>query len=100
MAFAAGHRGGGDEGVHRALLAGTGRLDAAFSLEGVADEFIFVAAPTLAVALVTGVRPVSGVLAAVLLSVAGVACLTSHRRSEPAVLRASRGGGSVLRNGG
>jgi MFS family permease len=80
------------------LLAGTGGLDAAFSLEGVADELIFVAGPALAVALVTGLQPVSGVLAAVLLSVAGVAGLTSQRRSEPTVVRASRGGEPVLRS--
>jgi len=82
------------------LLAGTGGLDAAFSLEGVADELIFVAGPALAVALVTGVRPVSGVLAAVLLSVAGVAGLTRQRRSEPAALPAARADESVLRCGG
>lgn len=75
------------------LLAGTGSLDAAFALEGIADEFIFIAGPALAVALVTGVQPVSGVLATVFLSVAGVAGLTAQRRSEPAVLPASRARG-------
>jgi|SRR5215469_694725 len=82
------------------LLAGTGTLDAAFSLEGIADEFIFIAGPALAVALVTGVQPVSGVLAAVVLSVVGVAGLTTQRRSEPAAQPASRAGGSTLRSRG
>jgi predicted MFS family arabinose efflux permease len=65
------------------LLGGTGLLDSAFSMEGIADEFIFIAGPVLVVALVTGFRPVSGVLATVVLSVAGVAGLTRQRRSEP-----------------
>jgi len=81
------------------LLAGTSGLDSAFSLEGVADELIFVAGPALAVTLVTEVQPVSGVLAAVVLSVAGVAGLTRQRRSQPDVLPTSRGR-SVLRSGG
>jgi predicted MFS family arabinose efflux permease len=82
------------------LLAGTGGLDAAFSLEGIADEIIFVAGPVVVVALVTGVRPVFGVLAAVVLSVAGVAGLTRQRRSEPAARPAVHGRGSVLRSPG
>jgi predicted MFS family arabinose efflux permease len=82
------------------LLAGTGSLDAAFSLEGIADEFIFIAGPALAVALVTGVQPVSGVLATVVLSAVGVAGMTAQRCSEPEVLPASRARGSALRNRG
>jgi len=82
------------------LLAGNEVLDSAFSLEGIADEVIFMAAPVLVVALVTEFRPVSGVLVTLALSVAGVAGLTRHRRSEPPARNVSRGGGSVLRSPG
>ncbi len=82
------------------LLGGSEALDSAFSLEGIADEVIFIAAPVLVVALVTEVQPVSGMLATVLLGVAGVAGLTRHRRSEPAVRTIERRSGSVLRSPG
>ena len=87
------------------LLGRTDALDSAFSLEGIADEVIFIAAPVLVVALVTGVHPVSGMLVTVLLAVAGVAGLTRHRRSEPAVLgkpgrSVARTSGTVLRSPG
>lgn len=82
------------------LLRGTDALESAFSLEGIADEVIFIAAPVLVVALVTGVHPVSGVLVTVLLAVAGVAGLTRHRRSEPVVSGVARRSGTVLRSAG
>jgi predicted MFS family arabinose efflux permease len=83
------------------LLRGGGiALDAAFSLEGIADEVIFIAAPVLVVALVTGVRPVSGLLATLALSLCGVVGLTRHRASEPPVRGGARGGGTVLRSPG
>jgi MFS family permease len=65
------------------LLGGTGLLDAAFSLEGIADELIFVTGPVLVVALAASFTPVAGVLVTAALSVAGVAGLTRQRRSEP-----------------
>lgn len=83
------------------LLGGSGNaLDAAFSLEGIADEVIFIAAPVLVVALVTGVQPVSGLLATLTLSLAGVAGLTRHRASEPPVRTVVHGRGTVLRSPG
>ena len=82
------------------LLGGSEALDSAFSLEGIADEIIFIAAPVLVVALVTEVQRVSGMLATVLLGVAGVAGLTRHRRSEPALRTIERRSGSVLRSAG
>ncbi len=82
------------------LLGGTDALDSAFSLEGIADEVIFIAAPVLVVALATEVHPVSGMLATLLLSIAGVAGLTRHRRSEPAVSGVARRSGTVLRSPG
>lgn len=83
------------------LLAGTKLLDSAYSMEGIADEIIFIAGPVLVVALVTGLRPVSGVLATLVLSLAGVAGLTRQRDSEPppaASVASDRG--SVLRSRG
>jgi MFS family permease len=82
------------------LLCDSHALDSAFSLEGIADEVIFIAAPVLVVALATEVQPISGVIVTVLLGVVGVAGLTRHRRSEPAVRTVERRSGSVLRSGG
>lgn len=93
----------------RGLLGDTALLDAAFSLEGVADELIFITGPVLAVAL-AGLSPVAGVLVTAALSVAGVAGLTRQRHSEPPAaprghtggpaVRGSALGGSALRNPG
>lgn len=82
------------------LLGGSDTLDAAFSMEGIADEVIFIAAPVLVVALVTGIRPVSGLLVTLALSLAGVVGLTKHRQSEPPVRGQGRGGVTVLRSRG
>jgi predicted MFS family arabinose efflux permease len=82
------------------LLRGSDALDSAFSLEGVADEVIFIAAPVLVVALATEVQPISGMIVTVLLGVAGVAGLTKHRRSEPAVRAVEARSRSVLRSAG
>jgi hypothetical protein len=82
------------------LLGGTDVLDAAFSLEGIADEIIFIASPVLVVALVTGVLPVSGLLATLALGLAGVMGLTRHRASEPPARRITRHSASVLRSRG
>jgi predicted MFS family arabinose efflux permease len=82
------------------LLGGGGTLESAFALEGIADEVIFIAAPVLVVALATAVRPVSGLLATLALSLAGVVGLTRHRASEPPVRTPVRGRGTVLRSRG
>ncbi len=82
------------------LLPGSSLLDAAFSLEGVADEIIFIAGPVLVVALVTHFHPVMGVLVTAALSVVGVAGLTRRRQTEPPATRAPRGRGSALRSHG
>jgi predicted MFS family arabinose efflux permease len=82
------------------LLAGTALLDAAFSLEGIADELIFITGPVLAVALAAGVSPVAGVLVTAALSVAGVAGLIRQRRSEPPAAPVTRSYGPALRSPG
>jgi hypothetical protein len=80
------------------LLAGTALLDTAFSLEGIADELIFITGPVLAVTLAAGFTPVAGVLVTAALSVAGVAGLTAQRRSEPPAAPVTRAYGSALRS--
>jgi Major Facilitator Superfamily len=79
------------------LLRGSSLLDAAFSLEGIADEIIFITGPVLVLALVAHFHPVAGVLATAALSVAGVAGLTRQRRTEPPAAPASRARGTALR---
>ena len=65
------------------LLGGTSRLHTAFSLESVADEFIFVVGPALVVILATGVYPAAGVGAAMVLCVTGTLLLAAQRRTQP-----------------
>jgi len=80
------------------LLAGTALLDAAFSLEGIADELIFIAGPVLVVALAASISPVAGVLITAALSVTGVVGLTRQRRSEPPAAPVTRSCGPALRS--
>jgi predicted MFS family arabinose efflux permease len=82
------------------LLRGSAMLDAAFALEGIADELIFIIGPVLVVALATLVRPVARVLAIAALSVAGVLGLTRQRRSQPVPRAATSARGSALRSPG
>jgi predicted MFS family arabinose efflux permease len=80
------------------LLADTALVDAAFSLEGIADELIFITGPVLVVALAAGLSPVAAVLVTAALSVAGVAGLTRQRRSEPPATPVTRLYGPALRS--
>ncbi len=82
------------------LLRGSALLDAAFSLEGIADEIIFITGPVLVVALATHFHPIAGVLVTAALSVAGVAGLTRQRRSEPPAAVSSHARGTGLRSRG
>ena len=82
------------------LLGGTALLDAAFSLEGIADELIFITGPVLVVALAVGFTPVAGVLVTAALSVAGVLGLTGQRRSEPPAAPVTRAQAPALRSPG
>jgi MFS family permease len=65
------------------LLAGTGRLHTAFSLESVADEIIFVVGPALVALLATAVYPAAGVGAAMVLCVTGTLLFAAQRRTQP-----------------
>jgi len=65
------------------LLAGTGRLHTAFSLESVADEIIFVVGPALVAVLATAVYPAAGVGAAMVMCVTGTLLFAAQRRTQP-----------------
>jgi MFS family permease len=74
------------------LLAGTGRLHTAFSLESVADEIIFVVGPALVALLATAVYPAAGVGAAMVLCVTGTLLFAAQWRTQPEPRRPPRGG--------
>ncbi len=65
------------------LLAGTDRMHTAFSLESVADEFIFVVGPALVTLLATDVYPASGVATAMALCVIGTLLFAAQRQTQP-----------------
>jgi MFS family permease len=65
------------------LLAGTGRLHTAFSLESVADEIIFVVGPALVTLLATAVYPAAGLGAATAMCVTGTLLFAAQRRTQP-----------------
>ncbi len=66
-----------------ALLAGSPLLHAAFSLESVADEVIFVTGPVLVTMLATEVYPASGLAVAAATCVTGTLWLAAQRATEP-----------------
>ena len=70
-----------------ALLAGSGRLHAAFSFESVADELCFVVGPAAVTLLATEVFPAAGVGTAALLCLAGTLWFAAERGTEPVVVR-------------
>lgn len=59
------------------------RLHAAFSLESVIDELIFVIGPALVTLLATQLLPASGIGTAALLCVCGTLLFAAQRRTEP-----------------
>jgi hypothetical protein len=69
-------------------------LHAAFSLESVADEVIFVVGPVLVTLLATEVAPASGLIVAAATCLVGTLWLAGQRATEPAVqpARGSRPG--------
>jgi MFS family permease len=66
------------------LSTDTGRLHAAFALESVNDELIFVIGPALVTLLATGVFPAAGVGTASVLAIVGTLFFALQRRTEPA----------------
>src|SRR5215468_639568 len=77
------------------LLAGTGRLHTAFSLESVADEIIFVVGPALVALLATAVYPAAGVGAAMVLCVTGTLLFAAQRRTQPRPRGPRQAGGTA-----
>ena len=69
------------------LLGGSPLLQAAFSLESVADEVIFVTGPVLVTLLATAVYPASGLEVAAATCVAGSLLLAAQRATEPPAVR-------------
>lgn len=65
------------------LLKGSPQLHAAFSIESVADELIFVVGPVLVTLLVTDIRPEAGIIAVAVLSILGTFLFTAQRSTEP-----------------
>ncbi|MFT4296886.1 MAG: MFS transporter [Micropruina sp.] len=67
------------------LVPDPDKLHTAFSLESTLDELTFVIGPVLATALSTGVHPAAGLIAPVVLSLAGAHLLYGQRATEPPV---------------
>jgi MFS family permease len=65
------------------LLAGSPLLHAAFSLESVADEVIFVAGPVVVTLLATEVYPAAGLAVAAATCFAGTLLFAAQRGTEP-----------------
>ena len=65
------------------LLRGTPSLHAAYSLESVLDEAIFIAGPVIVTLLAAVVDPVAGLLAAMAFLTAGTLALAPQRATEP-----------------
>jgi len=83
------------------VLGADPRLHTAYAFESVLDEAIFVLGPLLATVLATQVAPQAGLLAAVVLLVAGSIALLTHRDSEPLPAETDAGGHpSALRSPG
>ncbi|KVX04259.1 MFS transporter [Alcaligenes faecalis] len=81
-----------------AIYRGQDRLQTAYSLETVLDEVTFIAGPPLSVGLAVAVFPQAGVLAAVVLLIAGVSALLLQKGSEPPIQEQEQGSRpSVLR---
>lgn len=64
-------------------LLARSRLQAAYSLESVADEVVFVTGPIIVTAAATGIHPAAGLTAAGTLTVLGCSALAAQRRTEP-----------------
>jgi MFS family permease len=80
------------------LVGGTGRLHTAYSFESVLDEVIFVVGPVLVTFLATGVHPLAGLGAVVVVTVVGGLALAAQRRTEPPRALAGHGHrGSAMR---
>jgi MFS family permease len=76
-----------------ALLGDSPLLHAAYSLESVADEVIFVFGPAMVTLLATEVYPAAGVAVAMVACVTGTLLFAAQRRTEPPAKPAQRRSG-------
>jgi len=67
------------------VLSDPDQLHTAFSLESTLDEVTYVVGPVVATALATGVHPVAGLVAPVVLLLVGAKLFYSQRSTEPPV---------------
>ena len=82
-----------------ALLGDSPLLHAAYSLESVADEVIFVIGPAVVTLLATEVYPAAGVAVAMVACVTGTLLFAAQRRTEPPA-RAALARAAAARKGG
>jgi MFS family permease len=80
----------------RHLLSGSSYLDAAFSLESVNDEIIFITGPIIVTFLATDVGPWSDLALASTLTVTGSLFLAAQRKTQPITHSASQAGGRAF----
>ena len=66
-------------------------LHAAFAVESVVDEVVFIVGPALVTTLAATVHPLAGLVFAVAASVSGTAVLVAQKQTEPSVARAQSG---------
>lgn len=65
------------------VIGDADRLHTAYSLESTLDELTFVVGPVLATALSTGLHPAAGLVAPIVLALAGAHLLYGQRSTEP-----------------
>jgi MFS family permease len=69
------------------VLSTPGHLHTAYSLEGALDEATFIVGPVVATVLATEVTPTAGLIAPIVLSLAGALTFFAQRGTEPPVRR-------------
>lgn len=75
-----------------ALVGGTDRLQTAFAVEAVLDEFVFIVGPLVVTVLAAAVGPAAVLLLAAGLALGGVLALAAQHRTEPPLEGTGRAG--------
>ncbi|MEW9530246.1 MFS transporter [Microbispora sp. NPDC049125] len=78
------------------VLDDPSKLHIAFSFESVADEVIFVGGPAFVTALTTWINPYAGIIATIVLTVAGTLAFAALRGTEPPAVRHRGDAGSPI----
>lgn len=80
------------------LFSGRPELNTAFAFESAADELVYIAGASLAVALSVSLFPEAGILASTLLMALGTAAFVAQRSTEPPIKAPEHAGtGSAIR---